>query len=244
MPAYAVEVSELIKSFGEVRAIDGLSFSVVEGEIFGLLGPNGAGKTTTLRIIATLLKPSGGEVRVFGKDVVRDRAEVRRLISYLPEEAGAYKYLRGYEYLKFMAKIYGAGNEAVEEGVKLSGLGEALNRYVSTYSRGMKRRLQVARALMVKPRLAILDEPTSGLDVAHAVYLRKAIRDYVRRYGITVILSSHNMLEVEDLCDRVALINRGRIAAQGTPKELMGMYNARNLEEVFVEVVGDAVGLD
>ena len=244
MPNYAVEVKELRKFFGEVLAVDGLSFSVGEGEIFGLLGPNGAGKTTALRIIATLLTPSEGEVRVFGRDVVRDRDEVRKLISYLPEEAGADKYLTGYEYLTFMANVYSVGDDAVEDGVRLSGLGNALGRYVSTYSKGMKRRLQVARALMVKPKLAILDEPTSGLDVAHAVYLRKAIRDYVRKYGITVILSSHNMLEVEDLCDRVALINRGRIAAQGTPEELMSEYGARNLEEVFVRVVGDALGFD
>lgn len=237
----AVEVRELRKVFGNVVAINNISFDVEEGEIFGLVGPNGAGKTTTLRILATLLRPTSGTVRIFGKDVVKECSEVRRLIAYLPEEAGAYKYLTGYEYLRFMARVYGYGDEVTEEGARLSGLGTALSRYVGTYSKGMKRRLQVARTLMVRPKLAIMDEPTSGLDVIHAVYVRDMIKNYVKEYGVTVIISSHNMLEVEYLCDRVALLSRGNLVAIGSPKELMSEYGVRNLEEVFVKVVGDAV---
>ena len=233
-----VEVSDLRKTFGRVKAVDGVSFTVRAGEVFGLVGPNGAGKTTTLRILATILRPTSGLVRVCGHDVVKEQDVVRRLISYLPEEAGAYKNLTGYEYLRLMARIYGLGDDAVEEGVRLAGLGDAIRRYVGTYSKGMKRRLQLARALMVRPKLAILDEPSSGLDVIHAVYVREVIRSFVRRTGAAVILSSHNMLEVEHTCDRVALMSNGRIVVEGTPQELKRRYGAENLEQVFVEVVG------
>ena len=235
---FAVEIIDLVKFYGKVKALDNLSFNVREGEIFGLVGPNGAGKTTTLRIIATLLKPSSGIVRVFGHDVVKEAEEVRKLISYLPEEAGAYRFLTGREYLEFMAKIYRMPSSVVEEGIKISGLGDAIDRQVRTYSKGMKRRLLVARTLMTKPKLAILDEPTSGLDVAHALYVRNTIRKYAKEYGVTVILSSHNMLEVEYLCDRVALINKGRIVEVGTTRELLEKYGVKNLEEVFIKAIG------
>ncbi|RLE74730.1 MAG: multidrug ABC transporter ATP-binding protein [Thermoprotei archaeon] len=238
MTELAVEVRDLVKLYGSVRALDGISFEVGRGEIFGLVGPNGAGKTTTLRIVATLIKPTSGVVRVFGHDVVREADEVRRLISYLPEEAGAYRLLTGREYLEFMAKVYRAPPSVVEEGIRISGLGDAIDKQVRTYSRGMKRRLLVARTLMVRPRLAILDEPTSGLDVAHAMYVRNVIKEYSREHGVTVLLSSHNMLEIEYLCDRVALIDRGRIVEVGVPRELMERYGAENLEEVFLKVVG------
>ena len=237
----AVEVIDLVKYYGKIKALDGISFHIEEGEIYGLIGPNGAGKTTTLRIIATLLKPTSGTVKVFGYDVVRDADEVRRIISYLPEEAGAYKNLSGEEYLRFMAGFYASSRNEVEsmvrEAMEISGLGERLKDKVKTYSRGMKRRLLLSRALMVKPRLAILDEPTAGLDVLHAYHVRRIIKEYAERYGTTILLSSHNMLEVEFLCDRVAFINKGRIIGIGTPTELKERYNAKNLEEAFVKAV-------
>ena len=234
----AVEVKDLVKVFGDIKALDGLSFQVREGEIYGLIGPNGAGKTTALRIIATLIKPTSGSARVFGLDVVRDSPKVRRIISYLPEEAGAYKNLSGWEYLKFMANFYSekGGVEAmVEEAAEISGLGERLRDKVKTYSKGMTRRLLIARALMTKPRLAILDEPTSGLDVVHALHVRKVIKEYVRKHGVTVLLSSHNMLEVEFLCDRIALMDKGKILVEGSPGEVKSRYGAENLEEAFME---------
>lgn len=236
----AVEVIDLKKSFGGIRALDGVSFSVYEGEVFGLIGPNGAGKTTTLRIIATLLTPNSGEVRVFGLNVLTQSEEVRRLISYLPEEAGAYRNLSGREYLELMAKIYSSKSsevsELVREGVGISGLGSRLKDKVKTYSRGMVRRLLLARALMIKPKLAILDEPTSGLDVVHAFYVRRIIKEFCEKHGITVLISSHNMFEVEYLCNRVALIDRGRIVEVGSPKELIEKHGVRDLEEVFIKV--------
>ena len=237
MPKVAVQVRNLVKYYGNTKALDGISFEVYTGEIFGIVGPNGAGKTTTLRIIATLLRPSAGEVKVFGYDVVKDASKVREVISYLPEEAGAYKHLTGKEYLEFMASVYGKPKSVVQEGIKIAGLGEAINKPIRTYSKGMKRRLLIARTLMIKPKLAILDEPTSGLDVVHALYVRNIIKEYARKYGITVILSSHNMLEIEYLCDRVILLNKGRIVEQGSPPELLKKYSAQNLEEVFVKVI-------
>lgn len=237
----AVEASNVVKVFGDIRALDGLSFTVKPGEIYGLIGPNGAGKTTALRIISTLLLPTDGTVKVFGLNVVEKAAEVRRIISYLPEEAGAYRYLSGWEYLEFMAKFNAKNmDEAramVMEAAEISGLGERLRDKTKTYSKGMKRRLLVARALMTRPKLAILDEPTSGLDVIHSYHVREIIKRYVREHNVTVLLSSHNMLEVEHLCDRVALINRGRLVAEGVPQELKERFGCANLEEVFARVV-------
>jgi ABC-2 type transport system ATP-binding protein len=240
----AVEAKDLVKDFGSVRALDGLSFKIEKGEIFGLIGLNGAGKTTALRITSTLLLPTSGTVTVFGRDVVEKASQVRNLLTYLPEEAGAYKNLSGDEYLKFMASFRAKDKDAVRELVdaasEISGLGERLRTRVKGYSKGMKRRLLVARSLMTKPKLAVLDEPTSGLDVLHSVHVRGIIKRYVQEHGVTILLSSHNMLEVEFLCDRVALINKGIIVVTGSPVELKTKYNAVNLEDVFGEVVGFA----
>ena len=241
----AVEVKELVKVYpGEIAAVRGLSFVVEEGEIYGLIGPNGAGKTTILRIIATLLKPTSGSVKVFDLDVVREAPQVRRIISYLPEEAGAYRNLTGYEYLSFMARLYAAtqrdAEEMVEEAIRISGLEDRIHDKVKTYSKGMKRRLLLARTLMVRPKLAILDEPTSGLDVVHALHVRKAIRNYAHSHGVTVLLSSHNMLEVEYLCSRVGIVYQGRLVAEGEPRRLIEEHGVGNLEEVFAKVVENA----
>ncbi len=237
-----VEVLGLEKDYGKVKALRGISFSINEGEIFGLIGPNGAGKSTTLKILATLLKPTGGTAKIAGYDVVKDAPKVRELISYLPEEAGAYKNLTGKEYLEFMAKLYAKdeakAREMLKLGMELSGLGERLNDKISTYSKGMARKLLIARALMVRPKLAILDEPASGLDIVNAYAIRQMIRRFAREEGVTFLLSSHNMLEVEYLCHRVALINRGQIIEVGTPRELKDKYSAENLEEVFMTAVG------
>lgn len=240
----AVEAESVVKVFGNIRALDGLSFSIKLGEIFGLIGPNGAGKTTALRIISTLLLPTSGEVKVFGVNVVGGANEVRRIITYLPEEAGAYRNLSGWEYLRFMAsfaaKSKDDAKQMVKEAAEICGLGERLKDRAKTYSKGMKRRLLVARALMSRPKLAILDEPTSGLDVLHSYHVRTIIKRCVQEHGVTVLLSSHNMLEVEHLCERVALLNKGRIVAEGKPQELKERFDSPNLEEVFAKVVGFA----
>jgi len=237
----AMDVVDLTKDFGSIRALDRLNLKVDVSEIFGLIGPNGAGKTTALRITSTLLLPTSGTVKVFGLDVVRDATEIRKIITYLPEEAGAYPNLSGREYLEFMARFNtknkNDAREMVRKAAEITGLGERLKDKTKTYSKGMKRRLLVARALMTQPKLAILDEPTSGLDVIHAYHLREIIKRYVKDQGVTVLLSSHNMLEVEHLCDRVVLLNKGKIVAKGKPQELKEKFDCSNLEEVFAKVV-------
>ena len=241
---FAVEARKLVKQFGNIRALNGLTFHLKQGEIYGLIGPNGAGKTTTLRIISTLILPTSGSVEIFGLDAVRQAAEVRKIISYLPEEAGAYPNLSGNEYLEFMAKFNTKNkkelHETIKEAARISGLGERLRDKTKTYSKGMKRRLLVARSLMTRPKLAVLDEPASGLDVLHAYHVREIIKTYVKHHGATVLLSSHNMLEVEYLCDRIALINKGKIVVEGRADELKKKYQSANLEEVFAKVVGYA----
>jgi ABC-2 type transport system ATP-binding protein len=239
MEKAVLDVQNLKKNYGKIEALKGISFSVKRGEIFALIGPNGAGKTTALRIISTILRPTSGDVFINGVSAVNEADRVRKFITYLPEDAGAYKNMTGYDYLKFMASLYLDGEAQVKEVVataaEISGLGDRLKDKIGTYSKGMTRKILLARALMVKPVLAILDEPTSGLDVINAIEVRKIIKRF-SELGMTVLLSSHNMLEVEFLSDRVAVINEGRILESGTPAELKERFGSRNLEEVFEEV--------
>lgn len=235
----ALVVKDLHKMYGEREAVKGVNFTVKEGEIFGLIGPNGAGKTTCLRIISTLLSISSGEIKVYGKDVKTEADDVRKIISYLPEDAGAYKDLTGRKYLQFIANFFTDGEEnktMVTKGIEIADLGERIDSKVDTYSKGMMRRLLIARAIMPNPKLAILDEVTSGLDVVNAYEIREIIRN-IAKHGVSILISSHNMFEVEILCDHVAMINEGRVVLEGTPKELKEQYGVSNLEEVFVKAV-------
>ena len=235
-----LKVEGLKKSYGAKEALKGIDFEVGAGEVFALIGPNGAGKTTTLRIIATLLSPSGGKVTFLGHDLKKEPEKIRERISYLPEEAGAYRNLKGADYLKFMANFYAETGEKAEEIVRravgIADLGPALGDKVGTYSKGMVRKLLLARALMTRPTLAILDEPTSGLDVINSLEVRETIKKFAKE-GISVLLSSHNMLEIEFLSDRVALIDEGRILDAGTSQGLKDKYEAPNLEVVFRSAV-------
>jgi ABC-2 type transport system ATP-binding protein len=235
----ALEVKNLIKNYKEVQAVKDVSFEIGQGEIFALVGPNGAGKSTTLKIVATILTPTSGEVFINGEDITKNSNEIREMISYLPEEAGAYKNLSGHNYLKFMAAIYTDDHIKQKEYLKFAeeicGLGNRLKDKIKTYSKGMTRKLLLARTVMSRPKLAILDEPTSGLDVINAFEIRNIIKKLASE-GMAVLLSSHNMLEIEYLSHRVALIDKGVIRAVGTPKELKEEYRAQNLEEVFVKI--------
>jgi ABC-2 type transport system ATP-binding protein len=235
---HAVEVDSLVKYYGNFPAVKGISFKVKEASIYGLIGPNGAGKSTTLKILATLLQPTKGTVKIYGLDVVNDAGKIRKIIGYLPEEAGGYKYLTGWEYLELNAKLYSPDNyeEVMEYGAQLCGLGERLEDRIGSYSKGMVRRLLLARALMSRPKLAILDEPTSGMDVVHATNIRKIIKEVVND-GVTILLSSHNMLEVQYLCDELSLISEGVIVATGTPHEIMDRTGMENLEDAYMEVI-------
>lgn len=233
-----IEVKNLVKHFKSVEAVKGISFSIDHGEIFGLIGPNGAGKTTTLRVLATLLQITDGTVSLFNTNLEKHPEKIRKQISYLPEDAGAYKNLTGKQYLEFIAHFFNpkSSQEMINKGIEIADLGSRIDDKVDTYSKGMKRRLLVGRALMNNPKLAILDEPTSGLDVRNAQEIRSIIKSSTTD-GTIVLLSSHNMLEVEYLCDRIALIADGKIIEEGKPNKLKEKYNAKNIEEVFMKVV-------
>jgi len=235
--ADALVVKNLSKSYGDHRAVDDVSFSVREGEIYGLIGPNGAGKTTTLRMISTLLTMTSGDIVVCGRDMRTEADEIRKCISYLPEDAGAYKDLTGRAYIRFMAGFFTSGDEIekmVEKGIGIANLGDRIDSKVQTYSKGMMRRLLIARAIMPGPKLAILDEITSGLDVVNAFDIRDIVRD-IAKSGVSVLLSSHNMFEVDQLCDRIGMIDGGKMILEGTPSELKERFNVNTIEEVFIK---------
>ena len=242
MQEYAVATRNLTKIYNTGNiGVKSLNLQVKPGEIYGLIGPNGSGKTTTLRIIATLLKPTSGEVHVFGIDVVRNPLEARKHMNYLPEEAGAYRDLTGIDFLRFMLSLRFNGRrleEAISEAVEIADLGEDIKKPIRGYSKGMKRIIALGAVLASRARLLVLDEPTSGLDVENSIYIRDRIRKYNKEIGTTVLLSSHNMLEVEYLCDRIGILYRGNLLAEGTVEELKNKFAGRNLEEVFLKIKG------
>lgn len=237
---YALKVENLKKTYKTSEAVKGISFEIQKGEIFALIGPNGAGKTTTLRMIATLLKPTEGEAFVNGESIHKNPLKVREAITYLPDEAGAYKTMTGENYLDFMASLFASDNEKkkkfIERGREISGLKDRLKDKIGTYSKGMARKLLIARAVMTEPVLAILDEPTNGLDIINALEIRETIKSLAKD-GMSFLVSSHNMLEIEYVSDRVGIINKGILLTSGTPKELKEAHSAANLEEVFARVV-------
>ncbi|MDD6279412.1 MAG: ABC transporter ATP-binding protein [Oscillospiraceae bacterium] len=238
-----LEVKALSKQYSKVLAANKVSFDIDEGEIFALIGPNGAGKTTTIRMISTLITPTDGDAIVAGHSVVKAPAKVRECITYLPDEAGAYKTMTGMAYLKFMAGLFTSNTVVmkryVDRAVEICGLGDRLKDKIGSYSRGMIRKLLLARAVMTCPKLAILDEPTSGLDVLNAIEIRKMIKKLAAEEKMSFLLSSHNMLEIEFVSDRVGIISKGQLMVTGGIKELKERYSAANLEEVFERVVLD-----
>jgi ABC-2 type transport system ATP-binding protein len=234
-----LEIKNLKKSYGSFEAVKGIDFSIPKGEIFALIGPNGAGKSTTLKMISTILRPSSGEITIDGTDVVKHPDIARSKISYLPEEVGAYKNLSGLGYLELMSALYTDNatkqSKFLAEAVKISDLGERIKDKLGTYSKGMTRKVMLARALMSQPKLAILDEATSGLDVINALEIRNIIIEYAKS-GTTILVSSHNMLEIEYLSNMVGIIDQGSIIEIGTVPELKEKHGAKNLEEVFLRL--------
>lgn len=220
-----IEVKHLTRRFAGVTAVDDLSFSVADGEIVGFLGPNGAGKSTTMRILACFLPPSGGRVCVDGLDVVRDSLEVRRRVGYMPESVPLYPEMRVREYIGYRARLKGVRGRRLgsrmDEVLALCGLQEAAGRIIGQLSKGFRQRVGLADALIHEPRLLILDEPSIGLDPNQIRDFRQLIRGLAHRH--TVLLSSHILPEVETICQRVLIINRGRIVASDTPDQLAGM---------------------
>ncbi len=235
----AIQVENLSKIYGRVRAVDGASFSCRRGEVFGLLGPNGAGKSTTLRVLATVIRPTGGRALVAGYDVTRAPGEVRRRIGVLPEQTGVYQRLTARECVRYFGRLHGvpaARLEAtIEELLGTLGLTEDADRPTGQFSRGMRQKVAIAQALVHAPEVVFLDEPTAGLDVLSARAVREVIAR-LRAEGRCVVLSTHVMDEAERLCDRVGVIHRGRIVAEGPVGEVRG---ANRLEEIFVQLVGE-----
>ncbi|MEM1598210.1 MAG: ABC transporter ATP-binding protein [Pyrobaculum sp.] len=231
-----IKAHSLVKKFGAVEALRGVSLEVAPGEVVGLIGPNGAGKTTTLRILAGLLSPDGGYAEVMGvRTTSKEFAKVKRRLAYLPEEVMPYDNISGRAFIEFIHGLYGVDN--VKEAVEMSGLGARVDDKVKTYSRGMKRRLVLAALLTVGASVLLLDEPTAGVDVVHAVEIRRAVKQYAAERKASVLYSSHNMLEVEAVCDRVYFINSGVVVESGAPRALMERYGAADLEEVFVRLI-------
>ncbi|MFA9379707.1 MAG: ABC transporter ATP-binding protein [Acetanaerobacterium sp.] len=236
-------VENLSKSYGKKEAVKNVSFTVGRGEIFALIGPNGAGKTSTIRVIATLLTPTAGDALVDGVSVVKDPAAVRRAITYLPDEAGAYKNMTGARYLDFMASLFASSradkDQMVARASEICALGDRLPDKIATYSRGMIRKLLLSRAVMSSPKLAVLDEPTSGLDIINALEIRRMIKELAAG-GMSFLVSSHNMLEIEFISGRVGIIHNGVLLECGRPEDLKQKYGAQNLEEVFERAVTNA----
>jgi ABC-2 type transport system ATP-binding protein len=239
----AIEVNNLTRNYDGLRAVDGISFSVEKGEIFGFLGPNGAGKTTTLRMLTGQLRPTAGTAKVAGYDIVRERQQLKPRIGVVFESQNIYERMSARENLAFFARLYRLRKARVEEVLSQVGLTERSGDKVQKYSNGMKQRLLIARALLHEPEVLFLDEPTRGLD-AHIARDIRSIVVGLARGGMTVFLTTHYMEEADQLSQRVAFLDRGRLVALDTPARLKAVHGKdekTTLEDIFIQLTG--VGL-
>jgi len=238
----AVLVDSLVVRFGEVEAVRGMSFAVEPGESFGLLGPNGAGKTTTIRVLTTLLRPTEGRAVVGGHDVVRDGLAVRRMLGYIPQAISIDSALTAYENLEFYARVTDVPRrerrERIAHAVAVMGLEPFLDRLGRTLSGGMLRRLEIATALLNRPQVLFLDEPTVGLDPTARRLVWTHLEELREDAGTTLLVTTHQMEEAERQCDRIAIMDLGRLVAQGTPAELRAQFGAQTLDDVFTAATG------
>jgi len=242
----AIETLELTRRFGAFTAVDRLSLSIQAGKIFGLLGPNGAGKSTTIKILTTLLAPSSGSAKVIGFDVVRSPLEVRKRIGYVPQLLSADSTLTGYENLLLSAKLYGVPRQErdarITEALDFIGLRDVSRRLVKTYSGGMIRRLELAQATLHRPVVLFLDEPTIGLDPVARRTVWDRLRELRKNYGMTVLITTHDMEEADCLCDELAILHQGRIGVIGKPLELKASVGPEaTLDDVFAEYSGGII---
>jgi ABC-2 type transport system ATP-binding protein len=219
----AIQAEGLCRDFNGRRVVNGLTFEILEGEIFGFLGPNGAGKTTTIRLLTGQLSPTAGTARVAGFDVRQHSDGLKAHIGVVFEYQNLYGRMSGRENLSFFASLYGVERERVEEVLQVVGLANRASDPLKQYSNGMKQRLLIARGLLHRPRVLFLDEPTRGLDPSGALEIRRLVRELVD-LGITTFLTTHYMEEADQLCDRVAFINEGRITAIGSPERLKALH--------------------
>ena len=227
---------------GEIKAVDGLDLEVYEGETFGLLGPNGAGKTTTVRLLNCIIKPTFGTAMVNGHDILEDENGVKRITGMLAESPGLYEKLSAYEFLEFIGALYDVPSDVLKERIddllKLFSLDDRRDDLLEGYSRGMKQKVLVAAALVHDPPILFLDEPTSALDPRTALIVKDLIKKLADTAGKTIFICSHLLPVVEELCDRVGIINRGRLVAVGTVKEILVKTGTKNLEQAFIALTG------
>ena len=236
----AIEVKDLTRNYNQVRALDGISFDVSPGEIFGFLGPNGAGKTSTIKILTGQLRPTSGQARVMGCDVVAQREALKPQIGVVFEYQNLYQRLSARDNLNFYANLYGVPKERVTQVLEQVGLAERAGDSLKKFSNGMKQRLLIARALLHQPNVLFLDEPTRGLDPGIARSLRKLVAE-LSASGMTVFLTTHYMEEADQLCDRVAILDLGRIVTLDTPARLKAAHSRTGsvtLEDVFLKLTG------
>jgi ABC-2 type transport system ATP-binding protein len=240
----AIEASSLTKVYSDgTKAVDDISFSVDEGEIFGLLGPNGAGKTTTIKMITTLAKPTAGQVKVFGVDALRSPQEVRQMLGFVPQAISVDGDLTGYENLLIFAKLFFVDHQQrkkrIEEALEYFGLADRANDLVKHYSGGMMRRLEIAQALVNRPRLLFLDEPSIGLDPYSRRQVIDQIKELNREFGTTIFVTTHDMSEADELCNRLAIMNLGKLAVLGAPTDLKKSVGG---DVLTVKVKGNGMG--
>jgi sodium transport system ATP-binding protein len=240
-----IVVENLIKSFsdlrrGQVLALDGVSFTARPGEIFGLLGPNGAGKTTALRVLSTVLKPTGGRVEVAGYDVVEHPEQVRRRIGFMSAGTGVYDRMTAWEMVEYFGRLYGLSEEVLRprmemifETLQMNEIRDLLGSKMST---GMKQKVSIARTIVHDPPVLIFDEPTTGLDVLVARAMLQSVKD-LRDQGKCIVFSTHVMREAEKLCDRLAIVHKGKVLAGGSLEELQARYHETDLEELFFDLI-------
>ncbi len=227
---------------GEIKAVDELDLEVYEGETFGLLGPNGAGKTTTFRLLNCIIKPTSGTATVNGHDILKKETEVKRITGLVAESPGLYEKLSAYEFLEFMGALYDVPNDVLTERIddllKLFGLYDRQDYLLEGYSRGMKQRVLIAAALIHDPPILFLDEPTSMLDPRAALMVKDLIKKLVDTAGKTILICSHILPVVEELCNRIGIIDQGRLVALGTVGEIIAETKRKTLEEAFMAITG------
>ncbi len=241
-----ITVSNLHKSFGKIKAVCGISFKVHDGEITGLLGPNGAGKTTTLRMLYSLLPPDEGEIRIDGMDPTRDAMAIKRTLGVVPDSRGLYTRLTARENIRYFGQLHEMPEQKIqsriEDLVQTLDMGDFIDRRTEGFSQGQRVKVAIARAMIHEPQTVLMDEPSNGLDVMSTRALRKYILE-LKENGHSIVLSTHIMQEVVALCDRIVIIARGKIAADGTAAQLLEKSGCDSLEDAFVALIGSEEGL-
>jgi sodium transport system ATP-binding protein len=241
-----IKVSNLYKSFGDVKAVNGISFEARDGEITGLLGPNGAGKTTTLRMLYSLLPPDEGEISIDGLNPKKDAIAIKRTLGVVPDGRGLYTRMTARENIRYYGELHGMSasgiRQRVDELTQTLDMGDFIDRRTEGFSQGQRVKVAIARAMIHEPQTVLMDEPSNGLDVMSTRALRKYILD-LKQGGHSVVLSTHIMQEVGALCDRIVIIANGEIAADGTADQLLERSGCDSLEDAFVALIGSEEGL-